>query len=197
MSAVCACTVSFALTFAPRSRSTVTASTLPVRAAVIRAVSPPGLAAFGSAPASRSVRIMAAFPFVAARLIGVTPYRFAAFTSAPALISACAVARSSCRTAQCKAVVPSGCGALMFARSAASERTTSLSPRMTASANRASSSAAKPAPTFNSNPADNPMNTRRLLRRIHSLQARPHRDAETGLLLFDHARMAASSPFDS
>ena len=65
--------VSLALTFAPRSRSSLTASILPVRAAVIRAVSPPGLALFGSTPASSSLRIMAALPLVAARSIGVTP----------------------------------------------------------------------------------------------------------------------------
>src|SRR5262249_39799281 len=43
-----------------------------------------------------------------------------------------------CRTAQCKAVVPSTWGTLMFVRSAMSEPTAALSPRWTASANRES-----------------------------------------------------------
>ena len=145
ISAVCACTVSLALTFAPRSSSSVAASTLPVRAAVISAVSPPGVAVFGSAPASSSARIIAALPLVAARPIGVIPYRFVTFTSAPALISAAAVGRSSRRTAQCNAVVPSGCGASMALRSRGKARSTSLSPLMTASATGASALAANPA----------------------------------------------------
>ena len=153
ISAVCACTVSFALTLAPRSSSRVAASALPVRAAVISAVSPPGVAVFGSAPASSSARIIAALPLVAARPIGVTPYRFAAFTSAPALISASAVVRSSRRTAQCNAVVPSGCGASMALRSRGNARSTSLSPLMTASATGASALAANPAHRPSTKPA--------------------------------------------
>ena len=47
ISAVCARTVSLALTLAPRSSNSVTASILPVRAAVMSAVSPPGVAVFG------------------------------------------------------------------------------------------------------------------------------------------------------
>ena len=53
--------------------SAFTASTLPVRAAVIKAVSPPGSVVFGSAPAFSSSSIIAALPFVQASESGVTP----------------------------------------------------------------------------------------------------------------------------
>ena len=69
------------------------------RAAVMSAVSPPGVAVFGSAPASSSVRMIAALPLRAARPIGVTPYRVAAFTSAPRSINASTAFRSFWRTA--------------------------------------------------------------------------------------------------
>ena len=46
---------------------------LPVRAAVISAVSPPGSAAFGSAPASSNSSTIAPLPFVQASESGVTP----------------------------------------------------------------------------------------------------------------------------
>ena len=46
---------------------------LPVRAAVISAVSPPASTALGSAPASSRRRIMSALPLTAARYSGVTP----------------------------------------------------------------------------------------------------------------------------
>ena len=84
MSAVCPRRGSFACRSAPRVRSTRTASTLPVRAAVISIVSPPGSDAFASAPASRNFVMMAALPFSQAIDSGVTPYRFVARTSAPA-----------------------------------------------------------------------------------------------------------------
>ncbi len=76
MSAVCPRRGSFACRSAPRVSSTRTASTLPVRAAVISMVSPPGNEAFASAPASRNFVMMAALPFWQAIDSGVTPYRF-------------------------------------------------------------------------------------------------------------------------
>ena len=51
MSAVCPFQRSCALTLAPRVSSARTAATLPVRAAVINAVSPSAMVVFGSAPA--------------------------------------------------------------------------------------------------------------------------------------------------
>ncbi len=51
---------------------------LPVRAAVIRAVSPLGSAAFGLAFAARRALVTDTLPLVAARKSGVIPYRFAA-----------------------------------------------------------------------------------------------------------------------
>ena len=108
--------VSFALTFAPLSSSTLIASVLPVRDAIISAVSPYGVSgAFGSAPALMSLSTIAALPFSAASCIGVAPARFAADTLAPARISRSAISRSSARTAQWSAVVPSICGALTSA----------------------------------------------------------------------------------
>ena len=48
-------------------------ASLPVRAAVISGVSPPGSAAFGSAPAFSSSSTIAPLPFVQASESGVTP----------------------------------------------------------------------------------------------------------------------------
>ena len=53
---------SVASIIAPRSSSSVTASRLPTRAAVISGVSPAGSGAFASAPASSSTPIIAALP---------------------------------------------------------------------------------------------------------------------------------------
>ena len=55
--AVCPFQPSFAFTLAPWASSTLTAGTLPVRAAVISAVSPSGNAVFASAPAASSFSI--------------------------------------------------------------------------------------------------------------------------------------------
>ncbi len=134
ISAVCCRHCSLELTSAPCASSTLAASTLPVRATVISAVSPSLLAALASAPASSSFAIIGALPFTHARYNGVTPYRFAAFTFAPALISRSAISRSSWRTAQCKAVVPSGSGTFTSARFS-SAMAPGRSPSLTASAN--------------------------------------------------------------
>ena len=61
-----------------------TASARPVRAAVISAVSPSGVAQFGSAPASRRIPMNAALPFSLATASGVASKRLAASASAPA-----------------------------------------------------------------------------------------------------------------
>ena len=66
-------------------------STRPVRAAIISGVSPPSVAASGSAPAASSAVTRLALPLVAASTSGVTPYRFAVWTLAPAVINVCAV----------------------------------------------------------------------------------------------------------
>src|SRR5579864_924698 len=81
-----------------------------------------------------SLSSIAALPFTEASSSGVAPSRFAADTFAPARISESAVSRSSARTAQCSAVVPSLCGALTSAFRCSNERTASLFPFMTASA---------------------------------------------------------------
>ena len=67
ISAVCPALVSRAFTSAPWASSAVAAPALPVRAAVIRAVSPPRSAAFGSAPAASRRRTSGALPFSHAR----------------------------------------------------------------------------------------------------------------------------------
>jgi hypothetical protein len=64
---------SFASSFAPAASSNFTGSTFPVRAAVIRAVSPPRSVALASARASSNRRTALAFPFVQASDSGVTP----------------------------------------------------------------------------------------------------------------------------
>ena len=83
MSAVCPRQLSFALTSAPCASSVFTAAGMPVRAAVMSAVSPSDCVAFGLAPAFSSSSSIAALPLVAASESGGTPYRFAALTSAP------------------------------------------------------------------------------------------------------------------
>ena len=83
ISAVCPRQLSFALTSAPCASSVLTAAGMPVRAAVMSAVSPSDCVAFGFAPAFSSSSRTAALPFVAASDSGGTPYRFTAFTSAP------------------------------------------------------------------------------------------------------------------
>src|SRR5580698_3112697 len=111
-------TESLALTLAPRSNSSFTASVPPsVRAAIISAVVPCGSGEFGSAPASRSRLRIRALAFEQARETGVTPYRFEAFGSAPDASNDSTVRRSSARTAQCRGVVPSGDGAFTLAGS--------------------------------------------------------------------------------
>ena len=136
---------SIALTCAPLSNSTLIASGFPVRAAIMSAVSLCCVSgALGSAPALTSFSIMAAFPFVAASCSGVAPARVAADTFAPARISSSAVSISSKRTAQWRAVVPSGCGAFTSAVRCSKERTASLFPFMAASA-RSLTAAPRPA----------------------------------------------------
>ena len=106
--AVCPFQPSFAFTLAPWASSALTAGTLPVRAAVISAVSPSGNAVFASAPAASSFSITAASPLTHARYNGVTPYRVAALASAPARSRASTRSVSLLRTARCSGVVPSG-----------------------------------------------------------------------------------------
>ena len=69
---------------APRSSSTFIAATLPVRDAIISAVSPRGSCSFGSAPAFSRLSMMAAFPFRPASESGVKPSRLATLGLAPA-----------------------------------------------------------------------------------------------------------------
>ena len=71
--AVCPFHPSLAFTVAPWASSALMAGTLPVRAAVISAVSPSGKAVFGSAPAASSFSMTAALPLTQARYNGVTP----------------------------------------------------------------------------------------------------------------------------
>jgi hypothetical protein len=73
MSAVWPSDGSFAFTSAPWTSRACTAPGLPVRAAVISAVSPDERAAFGFAPAFNSLSIMAALPFSLASSSGVIP----------------------------------------------------------------------------------------------------------------------------
>ena len=65
ISAVCPRHASCVFTLAPKVSSIFTASTLPVRAAVISAVSPSPKAALGSAPAFRRASTIATLPTVA------------------------------------------------------------------------------------------------------------------------------------
>jgi hypothetical protein len=60
---------------------------LPVRAAIISAVSPLRIFSFTSAPASSKSSISSALPLTAASASGVTPARLLAVASAPASIS--------------------------------------------------------------------------------------------------------------
>ena len=66
------------------SSSTLIASTLPVRAAIISGLRPSGSFSLASAPASSSAAIIAASPLTLASQSGVAPSRFAAFGLAPA-----------------------------------------------------------------------------------------------------------------
>ena len=131
---------------APRSRSTRTASARPVRAVVISAVSPSGVAQFGSAPASSRSAMNAALPFSHATPSGVASKRLAASTRAPAAISASAIARSSLSAAQWSAVVPSPSGALASSPCASNARVRSASPLRTASTSGASAAQAASPP---------------------------------------------------
>ena len=89
------------------------ASALPVRDAVMSAVSPPGLAELASAPAFKRLSIIAALPFTAARYRGCdTVSSRGIYFRAGAKQQLDGVPRSSARTAQCKAVIPSGWVAL-------------------------------------------------------------------------------------
>jgi hypothetical protein len=74
---------STSLTLAPAAISRSITSGDPVRAAVIRIVSPSGVVAFGSAPASSSARVSRMLPLAAASESGVMPYRLAAEVRAP------------------------------------------------------------------------------------------------------------------
>jgi hypothetical protein len=108
---------------------------LPVRAAIISAVSPNCVSgALGSAPAFISLSSIAALPFIAASCSGRTPSRLAADTFAPARISVSAMSTSSSRTAQCNAVVPSTCGVLTLAFCRSRARTRAASRFIAASA---------------------------------------------------------------
>ena len=73
MSAVSPNHCSRALTSAPRLMSACTASTLPVRAAVMRTGSPASVRVLGSAPASIKAPSTLALPLVAASVIGWMP----------------------------------------------------------------------------------------------------------------------------
>ena len=95
-------------TSAPAASSERTRASLPVRAAVIRMVSPPARTASGSAPARSRASAISALALRAASASGVTPRSFAAFASAPASSSTRAVSKSFQCTAQCRAVAPSG-----------------------------------------------------------------------------------------
>ena len=109
-----------AFTSAPWSRSASTIAALPVRAAVINAVSPLVRAAPPSAPPSSSRSTIARLAFSAARSSGVTPWSSAAFGSAPASSSRSTIPRSSQCAAQTRAVAPSGRLAFTSAPSASS-----------------------------------------------------------------------------
>jgi len=98
----------------------------------MRIVSPSGPSGPVLAPASSSRRVIIALPLVAASASGVTPYRFAAETFAPALTSSRTVSKSSARTAQWSAVMPSG-SVLLTVERVRSVRTAALSPAFTAS----------------------------------------------------------------
>ena len=65
--------LSIALTAAPRASSALTTLVLPVRAAVIRMVSPAGMSALASAPASRSASTTSGLPLAQANDSGVIP----------------------------------------------------------------------------------------------------------------------------
>ena len=136
MRAVWPCVCSLALTSAPRAISALTAPALPVRDAVIRAVSPLTRCAFGFAPALSSASTIGTLPFSHASAIGVTPRSFAAFTLAPARIRRSAVVTSSQWAAQCSAVAPSGCAALTSTRCLSSASTDRASRRSTACTRR-------------------------------------------------------------
>src|SRR5207249_4089106 len=74
----------------------------------------------------------AALPFVHATVNGVTPYRFASVALAPARSSSSTASRSSLRTAQCSAVVPSAAGAFTSTFSRSIARSAVRSPSLTA-----------------------------------------------------------------
>ncbi len=126
--AVCPFQPSFALTVAPCASSALIAGTLPVRAAVISAVSPSGSAVLGSAPAASSFSMTAALPLTHARYSGVTPYRVVALTLAPARSRTSTLSASLRSTATCSGVVPSVSALLISAAFLASDRTAVLSP---------------------------------------------------------------------
>ena len=73
ISAVAPVSVVAALTSAPCPSSARTTSMLPVRAAIISAVSPLACAALGLAPPASSLSTVAALAFSLARISGVTP----------------------------------------------------------------------------------------------------------------------------
>jgi hypothetical protein len=100
ISAVCPFQRSLTLGSAPRTSSAFTTAALPVRAAVMSAVSPSGIEVFGSAPAASSFSTMGALPFTHASHSGVAPYRLGVCTLAPAAMSMSAAARLSKWAAQ-------------------------------------------------------------------------------------------------
>src|SRR5438034_2135804 len=124
---------SLASTLAPWATSSLTGSALPVRAAVISAVSPSGDIVLGSAPACSSFSIIAALPFVQAASSGVTPYRFATLTSAPARTKRSTASTLSRSAAMYSAVVPSAPAAFTSGCWRSRARTAAVSPRLTAS----------------------------------------------------------------
>ena len=120
-------------TFAPPASRYLTPAAVPLRAAVMRGVSPSAETAFALAPASSRRLIISPLPFAAASASGVTPYRLGRSGCAPARISRSATSAASRRTAQCRGVVPSTPAALTSAPAFSSVRTAAASDAFTAS----------------------------------------------------------------
>ncbi len=135
IAAVSSRTGSFALTLAPPSISSFTASVFPDADASISAVVPLLVALFASAPDFSSGAMTDPLPFFAARMSGVyAPIRVVARTLAPANSSVWTRSASSFIAAQWSAVMPSPWAALTSAACFSSDRTASLLPCIAASA---------------------------------------------------------------
>src|SRR5688500_11655636 len=124
---------STALTLAPFLSSTRAASTWPVFATTMRAVWPSALGDSTSAPAASSRSISTGLAASAASDIGDTPNEFWTFALVPARGSRETRSTPFRYTAQCRAVVPSGSGALTSAPLATSARAVAKSLDLTAS----------------------------------------------------------------